>query len=181
MANTPKVDPTPLSVNQSQSTERQTPKTDFGTRMAVGASQLAGAVGSTLGIANPFVPGGAVVTAAVAGVQSTSAPAVGGAGPSQSSSGRIASNTGYAYGQPKLAPPPMGTPGTGGGALTPGGGVAGDANSQFSNQLDMMKNTNLDLLMKQSQMNHESQQYMSLSNIMKVRHDAAKNTIQNVH
>jgi hypothetical protein len=176
MAKAPKVDPTPLSVNQSQSAERQTPETDFGTRMAVGASQLAGAVGSTLGIANPFFPAGAVVTAAVTGVQSTSAPAVGGASPSQSSSGRIASNTGYAYGQPKLAPPPMGTPGTGGGVLTP---VADDAHAQFSNTLDKMKNTNLDLLMMQFQMNQESQQYMSLSNIMKVRHDAAKNTIQN--
>lgn len=172
----------PLTVNQTLSTDRQTPKTDFGERVKVGAAETAGAVSTAVGVAAPFVPGGAVVSAAVAGVSTAAQQNAGG---SMSSNSRLAGASYIAQ------PTPIGTIPASGGSVpsptgVPTGGTAGGATVPGANGdqwafLEAQKQSNMQFLMLQSSMNQESQQYMTLSNILKVRADAAKNTIQNVH
>lgn len=184
---TNRIDSSPVSINQAQSTERQTPKTDFGTRVRVGASQTANAIGTAAGVAAPFVPGGAIVSAAVAGVSSMSGQAGSslGAGASTSSQSRLgngASNLTTPLPGGSGTPVGSGSPAPSGGPITGGTGTGapGSTGDQWA-FLEAQKQSNMQFLMLQSTMNQESQQYMTLSNILKVRHDTAKNTIGNVH
>src|SRR5439155_26002275 len=63
-----RIDPTPVRISTNLSVDRQTPKTDFGDRVNAGLNTAANAVASGAAIAAPFVPGGAIVSAAVSSV-----------------------------------------------------------------------------------------------------------------
>src|SRR5438067_2318818 len=61
-------DPTPVRISTILTVDPQTPKTDFGDRVNAGLNNAAGAVARGAAIAAPFVPGGAIVSAAVSSV-----------------------------------------------------------------------------------------------------------------
>jgi hypothetical protein len=62
--------------------------------------------------------------------------------------------------------------------------AAGGGQDQLLNATKQMQETqmsfNLQYLMLQSQMQHEARSYAAISNIMKTKHDAAKNALNNV-
>jgi len=53
--------------------------------------------------------------------------------------------------------------------------------TQATRQREEQMSFNLQYLAMQNTMNQESRSYTSVSNIMKTKHDTAKNTISNVH
>jgi hypothetical protein len=55
----------PARISRNVSVERQTPKTDFGTRLKAGLETAAGAMAAGAAVAAPFVPGAAILSAAV--------------------------------------------------------------------------------------------------------------------
>ena len=175
MAGPSRIDQTPVRLNTKVTEERQTPKTDFGSRMKDGLMATAGALASGAAVAAPLVPGGAIVSAAVSG-----GGQLGGA----LSSGQRAGGAGggvqmsRAYG------------GVGGGTTGTTGGTGGtgsvanipsDSYSQGMDLIAAQQSANMQFLTLQSNMQQENQKFSTLSNVMKVRHDTAKNSIQNIH
>ncbi|OGQ92186.1 MAG: hypothetical protein A2289_02550 [Deltaproteobacteria bacterium RIFOXYA12_FULL_58_15] len=163
---------TGLRVKIDTSRTRQAPKTDFGSMVGTGLSRTANAVMDAGSLAAPFIPGGAVLSAAITGVGSLKSSAAGqtASGPAPNSTGLIASS-GH----------------VGGGALTSTSGATtappstgGDMMSQMQQFQEMNQSFNMQYLGLQQQMQSDNRQYTSLSNIMKIKHDTVKASINNI-
>lgn len=189
---------------------RQTPKTDFGTVMRDGLLKAGDVAMQGLQVAAPFIPGSAIVSAAVAGANIAST--VGGRG------GTAGGGSGFASGSHGLvtggAGPgsisgngAIGGTGLNGGLTIPGrapgldniglGGGTGATNNQASpaaaqgdafNQMmnatksmaEFQASFNLQYLQLQEKLQQDTRQFNLVSNIMKTKHDAAKNALNNV-
>lgn len=194
---------------------RQTPKTDFGTVMRDGLMKAGDVAMQGLQVAAPFIPGSAIVSAAVAGANIAST--VGGTGGAGGMGGGGGGASGFASGSHGLVTGGAG-PGSisgnasiGGsnvnGALTipgraPGlntalGGTGAATNNQAStasaqgdgfNQMmnatksmaEFQASFNLQYLQLQEKLQQDTRQFNLVSNIMKTKHDAAKNALNNV-
>jgi hypothetical protein len=176
-----------VKLNIDQARTRQTPKTDFGTVLKSGLSKTADVAMMAGSIAAPFIPGGAVVSAAISGVAQLK-DAAGGLG---SSSGAASANSitigGGGGGSSR------GSSGVSGGGGSSGNtafdavdnlAASGDPNAAMFNaskaMSEMNMSQNLQYLDLQQKMQQDNRQFTLVSNIMKVKHDTAKNAINNV-
>jgi hypothetical protein len=203
-----RVDPTasPVRLSENVDIQRQTPKTEFGDRVKAGLDATGSAVAQGAAVVAPFVPGGAIVSAAVSSVgtmsntqssgQALSAGVSGGLGGGGAVSSQYAStgvvNVGGGVGGINTT---VGGAGTAVGGVTvpgtvPGGGgigqlqLGGSSSStvgSFNQEMVQAQADNSQLIQVQIQMNHENQVFSTISNVLKVRNDTVKNTIQNVH
>jgi hypothetical protein len=147
------------STSLTVTTPRQTPMNDFGQVMArtvSGAVQLGAVAGA-------FIPGAPVVSAAISGVASMAA-GMSGLGASASAMTRVG---------PTSA-------GTSGGAAASGKGEGWDLHEAQKLLASETQSFNKEYLALQNQMQRESREFTTLSNIMKVRHDSAKAAINNI-
>lgn len=189
---------TGLKVKLDQTRSRTAPQTDFGTVMKTGLERGADAVMSAGQLAAPFVPGGAVLSAAITGVGSlkdSAAAASAGAGGTTVVAGN---GTGLGYGGTgvggTVGAAPIGTYSGSTAYAAAGGGSAltnverlaagGDSQAQLmvaSRQMqEMNMSFNMQYLMLQQKMQQDNRQFTLLSNIMKTKHETAKNSINNV-
>ena len=154
-----------MQLNTNTSTVRQSPRTDFGTQLRNSIGAAGGAVAGATNVAAPYVPGGAVVSAAVNGAMGGQAQGAGGAGGGFASAGDI---------------PFMG-PGlnskTGG---KPTGNSQQDMMNQTKEMQEMMQSFNLQYLQLQEKMQGENRSFTTVSNVMKTKHDTAKASINNI-
>jgi len=185
-----RIDPTPVRLSTNFSIDRQTPKTDFGDRLNAGINNAAGAVANGAAIAAPLVPGGAIISAAVS--SSGSLTNSGSAGQSVSGQysaapmgslnttvGSVGSNVVGATSLPTGAGSGVGGVG---GAMNPAStGYVGSQIGNFQQHMQEGAAQNAALMQVQIQMQQENQVFSTVSNVLKVRHDTVKNTIQNVH
>ena len=168
---------TGLRVSVDGSRTRQTAKTDFGSVMKTGLSRAADAVVKAGNLAAPFVPGGAIVSAAISGMGELKSAA--GANTSSTSVGGNSST--------------MVLGGSSGSAAGGGSSVAADVRSRAASGSEadqrivaaqdfqeMNMSFNMQYLMLQQKMQSDNRQFTLLSNIMKTKHDTAKNAISNV-
>jgi hypothetical protein len=164
-----------IQLDSGSTTVRQSPRTDFGTQVRNGISSGGGAAGQAIGVAAPFVPGAAVVSAAVTG----SAGGQGGFG--GQGSGVAGAPAGTQFG-------PEGIP-VGGSFLNTqqGGGAGGaapgsqqDLLNQTKGMQEMAQSFNLQYLQLQEKMQSENRSFSTVSNVMKTKHDTAKSSISNV-
>lgn len=137
-----------------------------------GISRTASAVMDAGSIAAPFIPGGAVLSAAISGV-----------GQLKSAAGATTTSTGYGANATSLSGS-SGVPVTNGGAgagLTTGApGAGGDMFTNFRSYQAEQMSLNMQYLKLQQDMQQENRQFTTLSNVMKTKHDTAKNAINNV-
>lgn len=191
---------------------RQTPKTDFGTVMRDGLMKAGDVAMQGLQVAAPFIPGSAIVSAAVAGANIAStvggtggAGGMGGGGGSGFASGSHGLVTGGAGIGSVSGNPAIGTSNVNGSLTIPGRapglntalGGAGPTNNQASttaaqgdgfNQMmnatksmaEFQASFNLQYLQLQEKLQQDTRQFNLVSNIMKTKHDAAKNALNNV-
>ncbi|MBN8466553.1 hypothetical protein JYJ95_08515 [Corallococcus exiguus] len=173
-----------LRMNTQMTTARQTPNTSFGARVQNGLNSTVGAVGAGVGAVAGFVPGAGIVSAAVSSAQTFS-----GASGSGMQGGPYVGVMNTASG----AVPSTNLPGVGGSGLpstggstslgtSVGTGAGGSVGDQLSTNgsLKSMMDDNVKLLNMQSAMQHESQLFTAVSNVMKSRHDTTKNSIGNI-
>ncbi len=175
---------TPVRISTNLSVERQTAKTDFGDRMQAGLQQAAGVVANGAAIAAPFLPGGAIVSAAVSSVatmgQQLSAGSTAYAATGVTSLGGGAINTTVGSGGNLVTGGGVGgtvgnsLPGWGGANTT--GGMTGSMNVGLQDSAGELGK----MLQVQMQMQKENQVFTTVSNVLKTRHDTVKNTISNV-
>ncbi|MFL5350598.1 MAG: hypothetical protein ACJ8AT_37985 [Hyalangium sp.] len=174
------------------SVPRQTPDMSFGARVQAGVNNVSGAVASGVGLAAGMVPGGGIVSAAVSSMSLTAQGATGGA--STPYTGALPGATGGGAGAVSTVGVPsvnttvgstgsVGIPGTGGsGAGGPNylGGATSGSGTEFNGELAGMFQQQKDLLKLQATMQNESQKYQAISNVLKTRHENAKNAIGNI-
>jgi hypothetical protein len=157
-----------LQLDSSSTTTRQSPRTDFGTQVRNGVAGGAGAAGAAIGVAAPFVPGAAVVSAAVTGA----AGSVQGGGGFAGSSGQVAAGgEQIPFGGPGLNTPTN---------AQSTGNPQQDMINQTKNMQEMMASFNLQYLQLQERMQAENRSFTTVSNVMKTKHDTAKSSISNV-
>ena len=168
-----------IQLDSSSSTVRQSPRTDFGTQVRNGISAGAGTAGAAIGVAAPFVPGAAVVSAAVTGAAGGVSGSGGGYGTGGSAGGGSISAGGE---QIPFNGPGLGTAqgGGAGGAQGSGGGSQQDLLNQTKGMQEMMASFNLQYLQLQEKMQAENRSFSTVSNVMKTKHDTAKSSISNV-
>lgn len=167
---------TSLKVQIDSSRTRQTAKTNFGNVLQTGLSKTADTVMDAGQLAAPFVPGGAVLSAAITGLgglkskgsaataaSSPNAVVVGGnSGSTVTSSGSTSSNFSN---MEELA------------AQGDSGAMQLLATKEMQ---EMNQSFNLQYLELQQNMQNENRKFTTLSNVMKTKHDTAKATINNV-
>jgi hypothetical protein len=169
-----------IRVSIDQSRARQTPKTDFPSVMKTGISKGADAVLSAGQLAAPYIPGGAVLSAAITGVGSLKSSS------SAQTAGGGSNSTGL-----NLTGGAGGAGAAGGGYGAGGAGdpisqraAAGDSQAQMMVATRQMQEMNMSFNMQylglQQKMQADNRQFTLLSNIMKTKHDTAKNAINNV-
>ena len=185
-----RIDPTPVRLSTNVSIDRQTPKTDFGDRLKSGLDTAAGTLASGAAVVAPFVPGGAIVSAAVSSVTQMSNGASSGsptaAAPTygvSSLGGGSGINTTVGGGNSGSVTSLPGIPSsTGSGPFVPGGGSSssGGTVGQMNTDLIQAQAENAKLMQVQIAMQRENQVFTTVSNVLKTRHDTVKNTISNV-
>lgn len=180
-----RIDPTPVRLSTNLSVDRQTPKTDFGDRLKSGLDSTAGAVAQGAAVAAPFIPGGAIVSAAVSSVSTMSNNATPGQTAQAShymSSSSYALNT--TVGNTNNSSTGVGTVNTGstvnGSASSLPGTGSGGTVGQMNAELIQAQQENAKLMQVQIAMQRENQVFTTVSNVLKTRHDTVKNTISNV-
>lgn len=186
-----RIDNTPARISTNMSIERQTPKRDFGDRVKVGLDQAAGVVANGASVVGGFLPGGAIVSAAVSSVSQLSHGS-GSAGAATSSAYAATGVVNVGGGSGGINT----TVGSGGGGTVPGGGmgstVGGGGPSslgstgtngtlgQMNSDLVQAQQDNAKLMQVQIAMQRENQVFTSVSNVLKTRHDTVKNSIGNI-
>jgi hypothetical protein len=166
-----------ITLDSGSSTVRQSPRTDFGAQVRNGIAAGGGAAGQAIGVAAPFVPGAAVVSAAVTGA----AGGVGGQGGfgGQAGGGIAGSTNVGADGIPvggSFLNAQQGAGGAGGAAP----GSQQDLLNQTKGMQEMAQSFNLQYLQLQEKMQSENRSFSTVSNVMKTKHDTAKSSISNV-
>lgn len=210
MENENKVRAASIRLSTVATSTRQTPKTDFGTVMRDGLIRAGNVAVDGLRVAAPFVPGGAIVSAALAGANVASnigAPSYGAGetGFGTSAQGLTAGGSGPAGGGP-VAPGSYGATGTlalpgrrpglgtdlnqpatnfagsaGAGTATAGASDAFNQMMSATRQMaEFQASFNLQYLQLQEKIQIDTRQFNLVSNIMKTKHDAAKNALNNV-
>ena len=128
-------------------------------------------------MAAPFIPGGAVLTAAISGLGSMKS--------SQSAGPAVAGNS-SGLSLPGGGSGSAGATGSGGSASSTVEQMAanGDPNAAMFSATkelqEMNQSFNLQYLNLQQDMQQENRKFTALSNVMKTKHDTAKSMIQNV-
>lgn len=161
-----------IRMNMQATTDvRKTADTSFGAKLNQGLSAGANALGGAAQMAAPYLPGGNVISAALSNAKG----AIG------------SSSSALTAGSANSAASPLGAAsGSGSGATALPSSVSGNTSSgsmqsQFDQTKEMMQmqaGMNLQFLNLQNNMQNEQRTFTTISNVMKTRHDTAKNTIQ---
>lgn len=168
-----------MQLNTGSTSVRQSPRTDFGAQMRNGVAVGAGVAAGAVGVAAPFVPGGAVVSAALNQAAGSMAGGygTGAAGGQMGGAGMAGGNGFVTAGDLPLNGPGLNTPTNGSGAQP---GSQQDLMAQTKDMQEMMASFNLEYLQLQEKMQAENRSFSTISNVMKTKHDTAKSSIQNV-
>jgi NaMN:DMB phosphoribosyltransferase len=162
-------------------TGRMTPDTSFAARVQSGVGTAANAVAGGVGVVANMVPGGSVVSAAVSSLTTFGNSSGSGSAPYYGAalgSGGVSMNTtvNAGGGISSLGGTPGGTTTTTGVNAGGGSNVAGEFNGEMQNMFTEQKK----LLGMQVAMQKENQVFTTISNVLKTRHDSAKNSIGNI-
>ena len=173
-------------------TARVTPDTSFAARVQSGVGTAANAVAGGVGVVANMVPGGSVVSAAVSSLTTFGNSSGSGSAPYYGAalgSGATSLNTTVGAGGGVAAggagglggiPGPVANISIGAGnqvtVPTGGSGVGTEFNSEMSSMFTEQKK----LLGMQVAMQRENQVFSTISNVLKTRHDSAKNSIGNI-
>ena len=166
-------------------TARVTPDTSFAARVQNGVGTAANMVAGGVGVVANMVPGGSVVSAAVSSLTtfsntsgSGSAPYYGAALGSGASPMNTTLNAGGGSALVSGSTSIGASGGNRGQVSLPGGGsgVGGEFNGEMQGMFAEQKK----LLGLQVAMQRENQVFSTISNVLKTRHDSAKNSIGNI-
>jgi hypothetical protein len=159
----------PLPIHVAPTTDRKTERGRFENALRGAAQGVAGTLERSLSLAAPFLPGGPILAGAIRGAATPQPSALG------PTTGGTVAGSGSARGITGAAAPASSP------SVAPATSPEGDLLEATRAMQAEAQAFNLQYLQLQESMQRESREFTALSNVMKVRHDTAKSTIQNVH
>lgn len=166
----------PNRISMNVTVPKQTQGATFGEKVNSGLQVAGSAITQGASLLGGSVPGGAVISAAVSsagvlsgsGAAAASYAATGVVGLSGGSGGAAVGGTPIAVGGGSAAGP----------NLTAGAGT--NAMGQYNNDIAAMSAQNSQMLQVQIAMQRENTMFSSISNVLKTKHDTAKNSVGNI-
>ena len=166
-------------ISMNVTTAKQTQGATFGEKVNAGLHAAGSAVASGASLLGGALPGGALISAAVSSVGSLAGGGSGAAAASYAATGVV----GFSGG--------AGGTTAGGGGVSIGGGTPGASPNltagagtngigQYNNDIASMSAQNSQMLQVQMAMQRENTMFSSISNVLKTKHDTAKNSVSNI-
>lgn len=169
----PQIRASSLRLSTVATSTRQTQKTDFGTVMRSGLMKASNVVNNGLRVAAPYVPGAAVVSAAIAGANDAAGMSSTGSGVRTTASALTTNGATVSSGVGSTSSSANATTGLASTSFS-------DMMSQTQQMAEFQASYNLQYLQLQEKIQADTRQFNLISNIMKTKHDAAKNALNNV-
>lgn len=169
----------PNRISMNVTVPKQTQGATFGEKVNSGLAAAGSAIQQGASLLGGALPGGAVISAAVSSVGALAGGGGGAAAASYAATG-IVSPMGGGVGGTTAGGSTV-TVGGGSGAgpnLTAGAGTNGMG--QYSTNIAEMSAQNNQMLQVQMAMQRENTMFSSISNVLKTKHDTAKNSVGNI-
>ena len=169
----------PNRISMNVTVPKQTQGATFGEKVNQGLHAAGGALGSAASLLGGAMPGGAVISAAVSSVGNLAGGAGGGAAAaSYAATGVVGFSGGSGGAAVGGTPVSVGAGSAAGPNLTAGAGTNGMG--AYNNDIASMSAQNSQMLQVQMAMQRENTMFSSISNVLKTKHDTAKNSVGNI-
>ncbi len=169
----------PNRISMNVTVAKQTQGATFGEKVNAGLHAAGSAIGQGASLLGGALPGGSVISAAVSSVGSLAGGSGGGAASASYAATGVVGFSGGAGGAAVGGSPiSMGAGSTGGPNLTAGAGTNGMG--AYNNDIASMSAQNSQMLQVQMAMQRENTMFSSISNVLKTKHDTAKNSVGNI-
>lgn len=167
----------PNRISMNVTVAKQTQGATFGEKVNAGLHAAGGALAQGASLLGGALPGGAVISAAVSSVGSLAGGSGGAAAASYAATGVVGFNQGGTAGGSPISVG-GGSAGATGPNLTAGAGTNGMG--AYNTDIASMSQQNSQMLQVQMAMQRENTMFSSISNVLKTKHDTAKNSVGNI-
>ena len=170
----------PNRISMNVTVNKQTQGSTFGEKVSQGLHAAGGALAQGASLLGGALPGGAVISAAVSSVGNLAGGGGGGgaAGASYAATGVVGFSGGAGGAAVGGSPISVGGGSAAGPNLTAGAGTNGMGG--MNNSIADMSAQNNQMLQVQIAMQRENTMFSSISNVLKTKHDTAKNSVGNI-
>ena len=169
----------PNRISMNVTVPKQTQGATFGEKVNAGLHAAGSALSQGASLLGGALPGGAVISAAVSSVGNLAGGAGGGAAAASYAATGVVGFNGGAGGSTAGGSPVAVGGGSGTGPnLTAGAGTG--AMGGYNNDIASMSAQNAQMLQVQMAMQRENTMFSSISNVLKTKHDTAKNSVSNI-
>ena len=169
----------PNRISMNVTVPKQTQGATFGEKVNAGLHAAGSALSQGASLLGGALPGGAVISAAVSSVGNLAGGAGGGAAAASYAATGVVGFSGGAGGAAVGGSPVAVGGGSGAGPnLTAGAGTNGMG--AYNNDIASMSSQNSQMLQVQMAMQRENTMFSSISNVLKTKHDTAKNSVGNI-
>ena len=168
----------PNRISMNVTVAKQTQGATFGEKVNAGLHAAGGALAQGASLLGGALPGGAVISAAVSSVGSLAGAGGGAAAASYAATGVTSFGGGSGGAAVGGSPISVGAGSAAGPNLTAGAGTNGMG--AMNNDIASMSAQNNQMLQVQMAMQRENTMFSSISNVLKTKHDTAKNSVGNI-
>ena len=169
----------PNRISMNVTVPKQTQGATFGEKVNAGLHAAGSALSQGASLIGGAFPGSGVISAAVSSVGNLAGGAGGGAAAASYAATGVVGFSGGAGGSAAGGSPVAVGGGAGGGPnLTAGAGTNGMG--AYNNDIASMSQQNSQMLQVQMAMQRENTMFSSISNVLKTKHDTAKNSVGNI-
>ncbi len=168
----------PNRISMNVTVAKQTQGATFGEKVNAGLHAAGSAIGQGASLLGGALPGGSVISAAVSSVGSLAGAGGGAAAASYAATGVVGFSGGAGGAAVGGSPISVGAGSAAGPNLTAGAGTNGMG--AYNNDIASMSSQNSQMLQVQMAMQRENTMFSSISNVLKTKHDTAKNSVGNI-
>lgn len=168
----------PNRISMNVTVPKQTQGATFGEKVNQGLHAAGSALSQGASLVGGALPGGAVISAAVSSVGSLAGAGGGAAAASYAATGVVGFSGGAGGSTAGGNPISVGAGSGTGPNLTAGAGTNGMG--AFNTDIASMSAQNNQMLQVQMAMQRENTMFSSISNVLKTKHDTAKNSVSNI-
>jgi hypothetical protein len=168
----------PNRISMNVTVPKQTQGATFGEKVNSGLQAAGSVIGQGASLLGGALPGGAVISAAVSSVGNLAGGGGGAAAASYAATGMVGLSGGAGGMGAGGSPIAVGAGSAAGPNLTAGAGTNGMG--AYNNDIASMSAQNSQMLQVQMAMQRENTMFSSISNVLKTKHDTAKNSVSNI-
>ena len=168
----------PNRISMNVTVAKQSQGATFGEKVNAGLHAAGSAIGQGASLLGGALPGGSVISAAVSSVGSLAGGPGSAAAASYAATGVVGFSGGAGGAAVGGSPISVGAGSAAGPNLTAGAGTNGMG--AYNNDIASMSAQNSQMLQVQMAMQRENTMFSSISNVLKTKHDTAKNSVGNI-